>query len=122
MTSSPEDTLASSQHLEAEIGRRLERLRLARNVTRAALAREAGVSTNTVGRLEKGQGASLETLIRVMTALRLQGHLAALVPDASVSPLERVGLSSPNRRRARPPKVHEPAPWKWGDEEDDHGS
>lgn len=48
----------------AELGDRLSRRRLQRNLTQAQLAREAGVSKRTVIRLERGESSQVTNLIR----------------------------------------------------------
>ena len=112
-------SIASSEQIEAELCKRLETIRLARNITQKQLAREAGVSTRTIGRLEKGQGVSLDTFVRVMTALQVQQNLEALLPDPSVRPIERVGIGAGERKRARPATSGEKRPpWSWGDDRD----
>ena len=63
-----------------EVGDRLARHRLGRNLTQAQLAREAGVSKRTVIRLENGESSQLTNLVRVLRALSLLGNLDALVP------------------------------------------
>lgn len=110
--------LAASAEIEAALCRRLETIRLARNITQEQLAREAGVSTSTIRRLEKGLGTSLDTFIRVMAALKLQHTLETLLPDPDIRPMERVGMSSGERKRARPKtKPAERPAWSWGDGE-----
>ena len=110
-------SVAASDQIEVELCRRLETIRLSRNVTQEQLARQAGVSTRTIGRLEKGEGVSLDTFIRVMTALRIQQNLEALLPDPSVRPIERIGLGARERKRARPaPSSDKRSAWSWGDE------
>ena len=42
-----------------ELGGRIARARLDRNLTQAGLAHEAGISTPTLKRLERGQGSNL---------------------------------------------------------------
>ncbi len=109
--------LASSEQIETALCARLERIRLARNMTQVQLAVEAGVSPRTVRRLEKGQGVSLDTFIRVLRALGIQENLAALLPDPSVRPIEQVAGARTQRRRARPakpPDAQKPS-WRWGD-------
>lgn len=114
-------TIATSHQIEAALCRQLERIRLARNITQAQLAREAGVSKRTIGRLEKGEGVSLDTFIRTLTALGVQQNLEGLLPDPTVRPIERIGLGRGERKRARPKQAaaDTPAPWRWGDGEDD---
>jgi len=111
---------ATSVQVEAALCKRLERIRLSRNMTQAQLAAEAGVALRTIGRLEKGQGVSLDTFIRVLKALGIQQSLEALLPDPTVRPIERIGRGAEERKRARPaPSGGEGARWSWGDGEDD---
>ncbi|MBU3948574.1 MAG: helix-turn-helix domain-containing protein [Proteobacteria bacterium] len=112
--------LATSNQIEAALCKRLESIRLSRNITQAQLAEEAGVSLRTIGRLEKGQGVSMDTFIRILMALSIQQNLEALLPDPSVRPIERVGMSAGERQRARPAKaIDELSSWSWGDGKDD---
>ena len=114
-------SFATSEQIEAALCERLERIRLSRNVTQQQLASEAGVSTRTIGRLEKGEGVSLDTFIRVLMAMRIQHGLANLLPDPSVRPIERIGGGTGTRKRARPASAStEQRAWSWGDGEDDH--
>jgi len=114
-------SLASSNQIEAALCKRLEDIRLSRNTTQAQLAMEAGVSLRTIGRLEKGQGVSLDTFIRVLTALRIQQNLENLLPDPDVRPIERVDIGGEERKRARPRvrSSDESSGWSWGDGEVD---
>ena len=115
-----EFSVATSNQIETALCKRLEGIRLSRNITQAQLAEEAGVSTRTIGRLEKGQGISMDTFIRVMMALNIQQNLEALLPDPTVRPIERVGLNTGERKRARPAKsIVELPTWSWGDSEGD---
>jgi transcriptional regulator with XRE-family HTH domain len=114
-------SVATSNRIEAALCKRLESIRLSRNITQSQLAEEAGVSSRTIGRLEKGQGVSMDTFIRVMMALSIQQNLEALLPDPTVRPIERVGISAGERKRARPAKAIDDRPtWSWGDCEEDN--
>lgn len=114
--------VATSAQIEGALCKRLARIRLSRNVTQAKLAEEAGVSPRTIGRLEKGAGVSLETFIRVMTALGIQQNLGVLLPDPAVRPIERIDVGGTERKRARPGRVGDGRPvWSWGDGEDQRG-
>lgn len=114
-------SVATSEQIESALCKRLESIRLTRNMTQVQLAKEAGVSPRTIGRLEKGQGVSVDTFIRVLTALGIQQNLEALLPDPTVRPIERIGLGGRERKRARPtsPTSSETATWSWGDGEGD---
>ncbi len=101
-----------------ELGDRLSRLRLQRNLTQAQLAREAGVSKRTLIRLESGESSQVTNLIRVVRALGLLGNLDAFVPPPLPSPLEQLRSRAKERRRASPgaKKSTLPTKWTWGDE------
>lgn len=113
-------SVATSDQIEAALCKRLENIRLSRNMTQIQLAAEAGVSTRTIGRLEKGQGVSVDTFIRVLTALGIQQNLEALLPDPTVRPVERIAIGGSERKRARPAQSgNNSAIWSWGDGEED---
>jgi transcriptional regulator with XRE-family HTH domain len=83
------------------VGSRLAAVRLKRNLTQAALAREAGVSRRTIVRLEQGEGAELKLLVRVLRALQLlEGFLAGIPPDEP-SPMALLRAQGKKRQRAR---------------------
>jgi putative transcriptional regulator len=102
-----------------EMGSRLAAARLARNLTQAALAEEAGVSKRTLERLESGEVvARLSGLVRVLRALGLIDRLDALIPAPAPSPVEQLKLAGRQRKRASGGrKTGTPAArkWKWGE-------
>ena len=103
-----------------ELGIRIARHRLNRNLTQATLAAEAGVSVPTVQRLEQGRSCQASSLIRVLRALQLLAHLDGLVPEPPASPMQQLRMRGKLRRRASSPagtQIRErPAAWTWGDE------
>ena len=108
---------ASSEVIESALGRRIEEIRLSRNIPQKRLAKEAGVSRSTITRLSQdGKGVSLDSFIRVMQALGLSSHLEALLPDPAVRPVERVRLEGGQRQRAREKKKPVSTDWSWDDE------
>lgn len=84
-----------------EIGRRLRRIRLAQNLTVDELAERSGVSVRTILRLEGGEGARLDNVIRVRRGLGRLEALDAFLPEPTVSPKELVERSGTPRKRAR---------------------
>lgn len=117
-------TGASDPHVLAEIGSRLARLRLHRNLTQDQLAREAGIGKRTLLRLEQGRSSQLTNFVRVLRALQLLDGLVALVPASSSSPLTQLATRQPERRRASTkskPRVPKTA-WTWGDEPPTRGT
>ena len=118
MTINVDFSIATSNQIETELCRRLERIRLSRNITQLQLANEAGVSPRTIGRLEKGQGVSVDTFIRILIAMGIQQNLEILLPDPSGRRIERVDISGSERKRARPVQIDkEQSTWSWGDGE-----
>lgn len=102
-----------------ELGGRLARLRLDRNLTQAELATQAGISKRTLERLEAGAVApQLSGLIRVCRVLDLAGRFDLLVPEPVPSPIAQLKLAGRKRRRAsrkRSLRVAEKK-WEWGRE------
>ncbi len=117
MTYDLDFSIATSSQIEKVLCNRLEKIRLSRNITQAQLAAEAGVVLRTIGRLEKGEGVSFDTFIRVLMALRIQPNLEALLPDPLVRPIERFEMGGTERKRASSSKPStDSAAWSWGDE------
>jgi transcriptional regulator with XRE-family HTH domain len=119
MSFNPENIIETVSHLEAQLGERLAKIRLSRNLTRVQLARATGTSPRTLARLEGGEGASLDSLIRVLLALNMQSNLLAMLPDPAVRPIERIKLRGRERQRARPiqAQTRRASDWAWGDDE-----
>lgn len=101
------------------LGARLAGLRLARNLTQAELAEQAGIGIRTLQRLELGEAATqLSGFIRVCRVLGLIERLEGLVPEAAASPLAQWKQQTKTRKRAskkRSARVkEEPGQWTWG--------
>ena len=110
----------TSRALRTELGRRLAKLRLARNVTQRMLAEDAGIGLRTLRRIEAGQPCSLDSLLRLAIALGLEEGLLSAVPPGEIRPIERVDSGSRERLRARPGKGASPEkPWSWAEDLND---
>jgi transcriptional regulator with XRE-family HTH domain len=101
-----------------ELGHRLSRIRLDKNITQAQLAAQAGVSKRTIERLESGAvAAQLSGFIRVCRVLGLLEKFDLLVPEPVPSPLAQLKYRGRERQRAW--VVREPGPakrkWEWGE-------
>ncbi|MCF7913383.1 MAG: helix-turn-helix domain-containing protein [Candidatus Cloacimonetes bacterium] len=111
-------SLVSSSQIEKTICQRIEQIRISRNITQKQLANEAGVSLKTITRLENGEGVTLNTFIRVISALGLIQNLEEMLPDPALQPLQLIRNSVKPRLRARPQAdKRRKQDWKWGDEE-----
>ncbi len=106
-----------------QLGERLSRYRLDRNVTQAELAREAGIHKNTVFRLEAGESTQTKNLIRVLRALGLLEQLDALVPEPVPSPLKQLEEQERQRKRAASKSGQQSESkstgWTWDDDQGD---
>ena len=110
---------ATDQAVLSELGERLAKARLERNLTQSQLAAQAGVSKNTVQRLESGSVATqLSGFIRVCRVLDLVERFDLLVPEPVPSPVEQLKLRGRKRQRAsaRRNAKAPPKKWQWGDE------
>jgi transcriptional regulator with XRE-family HTH domain len=110
---------AADDAVLAELGRRLARIRLERNLTQAQLAEQAGVAKRTVERLEAGAVATqLSGFIRVCRVLGLLDRFDALVSEPVPSPVAQLKLRGRHRRRASGSKAVKASAkkWQWGDE------
>lgn len=84
----------------AELGNRLEALRLEQNMTQQALADEIGITTKSYRQLVAG-GGKLENMVAALRALNALEQLENFLPAASPSPLEQLKLRGKQRQRAR---------------------
>ncbi len=104
-----------------ELGARVARLRLDRNLTQADLAYMAGVGKRTIERLEAGQvAAQLSGFVRVCRALGILDRFEAFLPEPAPSPMALLRLQGHSRRRATGRRAPEPGTlaekkWTWGE-------
>ena len=90
----------SDRALLAELGGRMQRTRLNRNITQPDLARRAGISRRALQKLEAGESTTVSTFIRALRALGEIGQLDALLPAPGYSPVQLAKLKGKERQRA----------------------
>ena len=103
----------ASTAIAEELGERLKRARLNRDMTQAEVAERAGVSRLAVLNAEKGN-VRLKVLVAVLSALDLAGQLDLFLPSQDVSPIQLARLKGKTRQRAsgqRKTGTAEPAEW-----------
>jgi transcriptional regulator with XRE-family HTH domain len=120
------DDLHTDDAVLRELGQRLERLRLARNISQEELGRMAGVSRATIIRVERGESVQLSTMVKLWRALDLLPEIDAAVPERLDSPIAGVERESRRRERRRAtaqrlrqrpaPDKDTGKPFTWGDE------
>jgi transcriptional regulator with XRE-family HTH domain len=86
--------------IAAELGHRLEQLRLVQNMTQQALAAEIGITAKSYRQLVTG-GGKLENMVAALRALNALEHLDNFLPAMPPSPLEQLKLRGKQRQRAR---------------------
>lgn len=99
------DTM-TNQAIAAELGQRLEQLRLRHNLTQQGLATEIGITPKSYRQLVAGSG-KLENLIAALRALNALEQLDNFLPAPLPSPLEQLKLQGKQRRRARPGQAND---------------
>jgi len=92
--------------ISAEIGQKVQRRRLAMNLTQVDAAARAGVSYRTWRRLETEGKASIDDLVRAAVALRCEQDLFTLFPEPVASSMDAlleqkrmIERTAPKRRR-----------------------
>jgi len=108
----------TDEALLQQIGERLARLRLAKNLTQSQLAEQAGLGVRTVQRLEMGAAATqLSGFARVCRVLGLAERFDAFLPEEVASPMELLKQQGRKRQRATGKKAAERTakPWTWGE-------
>ena len=94
---------STPNELQQQLGERLKRLRLSRNLDQRTTAEKAGISEKALRNLETGRGSTVETLLRVLKALDSLQGIDLLAPEASVNPLDLLRQPRlPQRARRRP--------------------
>lgn len=84
----------------AELGSRLEALRLGRNMTQQTLADEIGITAKSYRQLVAG-GGKLENMVAALRALNALEQLDNFLPAMPPSPLEQLKQRGKQRQRAR---------------------
>ncbi len=85
--------------IAAEIGRRIEQMRLAKNLTQQQLADEIGLSRVSYRKLVNGSG-KFENIIALLRALGRLDLVEQFVPEQPVSPMQQLKLKGKQRKRA----------------------
>ena len=83
-----------------EIGRNIQQMRLNKNMTQKQLAELSGVNRVTISRIERGQAASLLTIVQILRALGKLDILNGFYEVAQISPLQLLRLNKLERQRA----------------------
>ena len=69
-----------------EIGNRIKDIRISKSMTQKELALNAGVAHSTVIRVENGEGANLDNLIKIIRILGFAQNFDLLIPEQEMTP------------------------------------
>jgi transcriptional regulator with XRE-family HTH domain len=93
--------LMSAPEVAAELGSRIRRERLRRDLTPETLAQRSGLSRPTIARMEAGRSSTLRNFLSVLIALGRAGDLEeVLQPPPARTLVEFLG-EEPTRKRGR---------------------
>lgn len=84
-----------------KIGGRLKSERLKQNITQKNLAEETGISLSTLKKIENGEIASFDALLRLLRTLGLLDCLQPLVEEEQLSPNEYYELINSVHKKVR---------------------
>lgn len=99
--------------IAAELGRRLEQLRLEANKPQKEIAEELGISEGTYRSAIKGK-ARLEVVIGILRVLGKLDNIDGFLPELPYSPMELLKREGKKRQRAgskRPQDSRENSDW-----------
>jgi transcriptional regulator with XRE-family HTH domain len=108
MPSKPPSIFPAEARQLAALGERLRLARLRRQLSSTAIAQRAGISRSSLYKVEAGDpGVTLGTVLRVLTALGLDGDVQGLAADDKVGrTLQDLALKpAPKPRANRPAKL-----------------
>ena len=89
----------TDQSIATEIGRRIEQMRLEKNLTQQQIADEIGLSRVSYRKLVEG-GGKFENIIAVLRVLGRLDLVEQFIPEVTFSPMEQLKLKGKQRKRA----------------------
>ena len=89
----------SDKAILTEIGLRLKKKRLRKNLSQQELGARAGLNRNTISHIEGGGSLTLHNFIRILRALDALDDLDHFLPEPEISPLQ-VHMKGRARMRA----------------------
>ncbi len=93
--------MQSSRGVLRDLGRRVQARRIAADLTQSQLAKRAGVSRDTLTRLEAGENIGIEPLVRLAIALDAADEFGALFPPADTRTLDEILAAQRRPQRVR---------------------
>jgi len=94
----------TDKSIAQEIGRRIEQIRLEKNLTQQQVADEIGISRVSYRKLVGGAG-KFENVIALLRALQRLDLVEQFIPETTFSPMEQLKLKGKQRQRASGEKI-----------------
>lgn len=95
-----EFTGLSDRAIMRELGHRLKRRRLQKNLSQEMVAERAGISRSTVALVEKGAPTGLQTFLQIVRAIGVLDELEPFLQEDGISPIALAKMKGRERRRA----------------------
>lgn len=92
--------LMTPAEIQQELGRRVQALRLAENITQDEFGARVGLSRSTIRKLETKGQVTLEAFVRVLSALGRTEDLAGILLPQTPSTIAELEKQSETRKRA----------------------
>lgn len=93
--------------MEADLGEKLKRMRLNKNLEQKTLAARAGVSVRALRNLESGAGSTVKTLLSIVRALGRESWLETVAPIPTINPVTMTSRAAQRvRATSRSKGVH----------------
>ena len=90
----------SNREIAEDIGRKIRRIRLNKNITREELQQITGIHSKTIGDAENGKNVTVITLISILRGLNALELLDRLLEEERVSPVALAMSKGKVRKRA----------------------
>lgn len=117
------NNLTSDEAVIRELGSRIARYRLNRNITQNDLADRSGLSIATLKRIEAGEhSTNVVNIIRILRELKLLDNMELLLSKEPISPLLKAKTGKKTRKRASSKSIEKTShnkQWSWGNEKGD---
>lgn len=91
-------SIQSPEDLQRELGKAVRSLRVSQHLTQQDVAAKAGASHKSVAKLERGEGSTVETFVRILRALKATQLIGNLAPQSQISPLALLRSPEPRQR------------------------
>jgi transcriptional regulator with XRE-family HTH domain len=91
-------SIKSPEDLQRLLGKGIRAQRISREFTQRDVAAKAGISPQAVAKLERGEGSTVETMVRVLHALKSTQLIESLAAQPQVSPIALLRSAQPPQR------------------------